>query len=85
MDQLEDSTEMSVFGRFVYADAKFDGSDAAALHAIPLYGGADGEGTERARDGIAIRAGIRKRANQHVPGNSGERIDITNFHGSPSV
>ena len=52
MDQLEDSAEMAVFRRFVYTHAKFDGSDAAALHAIPLDSGADSERTERARDGI---------------------------------
>ena len=53
----------------------------AALHPIPLDSCADGEGIERTRDGNAIGAGVHKCPGQHVPGQSGERIDVTDRHG----
>lgn len=71
--------------RLADADAEFGGGDAAAMDALPGDGRADGEGMERARDGLAIRPRIGKRANQHVSRDAGERIDIANGHGYSSV
>ncbi len=67
------------------ADAEFGGGDAAAMDALPCDGRTDGEGLECARDGLTIGPGVGKRANQHIPRDAGERIDIANGHSYSSV
>ena len=85
MDQFQDSAEMAMFRGFVYADAEFQGADAAALDAIPLDGRTDGERFEGARDCCAVGAGVGKRCYEHVSGESGERVDVTDVHGYSSL
>jgi len=90
VDHFKDAAEVTVFGRGMFGrigddDAKLGGGDTTALDAFERDGCTDGERLERAGYGFAIRSRIGKRANQHVPRDAGERIDITNGHGYSSV
>ena len=76
---------MAMPGGFVYADVEFEGGDAAALDAIPGGGGTDGEGFEGARDGVAIGACVGEGCYEHVSGESGEGVDVTDVHGYSSL
>ena len=76
---------MAMLRGFVYADAEFEGADAAALDAFPFSGGTDGEGFEGARDSIAIGACIGERGDEHVSGKPGKGVDVTDLHGYSSL
>jgi hypothetical protein len=85
VDHLKDAAEVPVSGRFGGHDKKFHRADAAALHTVPSNSRAEGQRVQSARDRVAVRSGIGEGADQHVSGESGERIDIADGQGDFSL
>ena len=80
MDHFQDSAQMAMLRRFGFADPELEGADAAALDAVPLNGGADGEGFEGAGNGLTVGAGVGQGGGEHVAREAGEGVDVTDLH-----
>ena len=76
---------MTMLRRFRHRNPELHRRDTAPHYPFPPDAGADREGIERPRNHRRVRARIRKRTQYHVSGQAGERIDITNVHGSFSL
>ena len=80
VDDFENAAEMPVFLRLFNPNAKFFGGNAAARYAIPPDNRGGSYRRESASDFIAIGPGIGERADEHVAGNPGKRVEVAENH-----
>jgi hypothetical protein len=63
-------------------DIKLSGCDSAAFGALQTEACPGAEGFESRLQMNEIDTGVKKSADNHVAANSGERVDVADFHGN---